>query len=539
MKRTIFCIFAAFLLGCTAYLYAIGEKTISIGALSGWEAVVVRAGLAEIPLVRPQPVLALVSNSPSNTNSLDLYLSPDERNTGRFTDKQNRWQVSAPAAVETVNSFLARSAGGAIRFFAGNSTGSPDALQKGGPIVIRPGRDSLFAPHNRAGDFSIEFWLFPLNLESGEQLISWSSSRPKAQGGGYIIERIQCTVSKNRLLWEFNDFFSNPHGSDNINISFSGSRVIPKDWSHHLIRFDSGTGLLEYLVDGRLEALDYASSSRREGGEVYTPLIGNDGSLVLGGRFSGLIDEFRIYSSFLENPALSKFPQEGRAQTKTLDLGSISSRVIKIEAFGGRTGSKSRNPANYYAGDGNLKFGDHSEIQFFIRVNNSPYGWDNIPWIPVRPGEKLPSEIIGRYIQAAADFYSSGNGESTPYLDELRIIYKGADLPRPPAMLSAIPADGAVELSWRASASGNTGGYLVYFGTSENEYFGNAVFEARAVKSPVDAGNRTSIRIDGLINGTLYYFAVAPYDNIFGEEGEFSREAAARPLQGSPYKVWP
>jgi hypothetical protein len=39
----------------------------------------------------------------------------------------------------------------------------------------------------------------------------------------------------------------------------------------------------------------------------------------------------------------------------------------------------------------------------------------------------------------------------------------------------------------------------------------------------------TSIRIEGLKNGTLYYFSVASYDKILREPGDFSRETAARP----------
>jgi hypothetical protein len=63
--------------------------------------------------------------------------------------------------------------------------------------------------------------------------------------------------------------------------------------------------------------------------------------------------------------------------------------------------------------------------------------------------------------------------------------------------------------------------------------------------SPLDAGDRTSFRVEGLNNGTLYYFAVAAYSKydslnsgfvfepgrLVIEPGEFSREAAARPLR--------
>jgi hypothetical protein len=137
----------------------------------------------------------------------------------------------------------------------------------------------------------------------------------------------------------------------------------------------------------------------------------------------------------------------------------------------------------------------------------------------------------------AVNFYPSGDGETTPYLDELQLIYRTAEPPTPPAQLSAAARDGAVELSWRASPGRELGGYLVYFGTSSGEYFGDHVILGNeAAASPVNVGNRTFVRIEGLKNGTLYYFAVAAYSSGSNEPGVFSREAAARPLKEPP--VW-
>jgi hypothetical protein len=72
-------------------------------------------------------------------------------------------------------------------------------------------------------------------------------------------------------------------------------------------------------------------------------------------------------------------------------------------------------------------------------------------------------------------------------------------------------------------------GYLVYFGTASGEYFGESVIQGA---SPVNAGKKTSVRIEGLKNGILYYFAVAAYDRMNpANAGMFSREVMARPLR--------
>nr|WP_215904886.1 fibronectin type III domain-containing protein [Leadbettera azotonutricia] len=338
--------------------------------------------------------------------------------------------------------------------------------------------------------------------------------------------------TKNRLQWTFSDFFSDPAEGQRISLVLAGAPVLPKAWAHHLLRFDADLGLLEYLVDGRLAALEYATSTGREEGEVYTPIIGEDGSMVLGGRFSGLMDEFRLYGHYMASPVLARYPREGRAETRTIDLGQANSRVLKIEAFGGRSINLAGGMRNSYAGNGNLSFSDYSELRFFARANDTPYRWNDVPWVPVAAGADLGEVLAGRYIQVAADFYPSGNGEATPYLDELRIVYQANEPPPPPALVTAIARDGAVELSWRAVPSQDLGGYLVYYGTSSGEYFGeHAILEGRELKSPVNAGLRNSVRIEGLKNGTLYYFAVAAYDKTLKEAGMFSREAAARPLR--------
>jgi hypothetical protein len=238
------------------------------------------------------------------------------------------------------------------------------------------------------------------------------------------------------------------------------------------------------------------------------------------------MDEFSIYPQYLERPLITRYAQQGaRAVSQTLDMLSVKSRVVMLEAKGGKV-SGPGNIRNDYAGSGSFRFEDYSELRFFIFLSNNPYQWDDKPWIPVQPWALLPETYTGRYVQVAVEFFPSADGEATPYLEELKIVYRTADSVPPPSLVTAQARDGAVELSWRQVTDSNLGGYMVYFGTSQENYFG-----AAGISSPLDVGNRTSIRIDGLQNGTLYFFTVTSYDRIYREPGEFSREAAARPMR--------
>ena len=515
-------------------LYGLGEKTLVLGAGAGWNSVEKRTRVTEIPLIRPNPVLALSSGrirdeaGPALETPPDMIISFDEGRPEWFADRTGNYRVSAGSSLGTADRQWAKEGTGAARF---SGEGESE-------LMIFPGKgDVLLSPGGAVRDFSIEFWLYPFNMGNGERILSWTSVR-QTQPGDSVYQYIQGMFVRNRLQWTFTDFFSGPADVRRPPLTLSSiAPLVPQTWSHHLIRFDSATGMVEYLVNGKLEGMVYATSTGREGGEVYCPVIGREGQLVLGGHYTGLLDELRTYRGYIDPPPLTRYPREGgRAETRPLDLGADNTGVLKIEVLGGRfsgagTAGSGGRVYHEYTGRENFHFSDNSALQFFIRAGNNPYSWTNneSEWLPVMPGGELPGSIQGRFIQLAAVFYPSGDGETTPYLDEIRIIYKPHTPPAPPALVSAIARDGAVDLSWRPNPDPEVGGYLVYYGGSAGEYFGDA---AVLGSSPIDVGKRTSIRLDGLRNGTLYYFSVAAYDRLNGDfPGPFSREVSARPLR--------
>jgi len=280
----------------------IGESTVVLGGASSWKMAEYRNGITEISSVRPYPVLALSSAAdktisgysaasgvmgnfiPLTEHALDISISFDESNPSFYNDRIGNYKVSASPEIETVDHRYSRTGAGAALF---NGTGS---------VIVEPqSRSALFTQGNRIRDFTIEFWLYPLNMENGEQIFSWVGTRQL--NGNYVIQRIRCVFNKNRLQWSFENFFTSADGASFVNTELSGNTpVIPKAWSHHLIRFDATTGMIEYLSNETIEAIVYSTVSGREKGSVYTPIAGNNGVIRLGERFMGIIDEFKVHS---------------------------------------------------------------------------------------------------------------------------------------------------------------------------------------------------------------------------------------------------
>jgi hypothetical protein len=437
--------------------YALGERTVSLGGESTWRLAEYRNDITEVASVRPQSVLVISQAGGSSTAgyraatgtlgnfyplteaSLDMSISFDERQTGLYRDSLGHYRISAAAGVEAADRRYARAGNGSALF------------SNNGAVIIHPqNRNALFAPGSRFADFTMEFWLYPVNMENGEQILSWISS------GGSSVQRNHSAVSRNRLHGSFVNFFASTNGASFLNIEFSGNvPVVPKAWSHHLIRFDAVTGMIEYLVNGVSEAVVYATRNGREGGEVYTPYItGTSGSFLLGERFTGLIDEFKIHRVCADRSSVYRYiPSGGRIETGAVDLGDVNSVLVRVDASGGRVGAHN----SEFRENGRFRFSDDSEMNFFIRANENPYLLSGSPWVNFVPGSPV-SGVEGRYVQIAVDFYPSADGETSPYLEQLRIVYLPGEPPMPPRNLTAVAVDGGVLLRWRSSPDAKTDG---------------------------------------------------------------------------------
>lgn len=417
-------------------------------------------------------------------------------------DETGRWRIEPQGSFKRAPGDLAYMGSGAASFRA-----------PGSQLTLHPEKSGVFGTGSVSGDFSLEFWLYPANVESGEILLLWKGAR--RDGSRTTTQQISAIFSRNRMLFAFTNFFA-PPGGGTFQLNLTGtSLLVPRTWSHHLVRFDSSTGLVEYLMNGLPEAAAYATSTGREGGAIFLPSVGTASPVTLGPNYTGLLDELRLSSRWVERPNLSRYGTEpGFAVSPLLDLGWNNTRLNSVDA-------EIRTPGD-------------SGAAFFFRAGDTPEAWrENSPeWIPFRPGEPLPETARGRYAQVRVELYPDPRGSEGPVLSSITLRYLPDPPPPPPGEVLAVPGDGRITVRWSRVPEADLAGYLVYYGLAPGDYYGT---EAVQGPSPVDAGGAVSVTLTGLVNGRLYYIAVASYDSVLPRRpGEFSREVSARPAKKVP-----
>jgi hypothetical protein len=479
------------------------DKTVVLGGKSGWGDLSLSRGICKGEGRFGYESIELASNARALNEYTDLLIDFEN---GRIADSAGNYSVVSSLALQSSRAVMGKGAA---------------LVQGAGGLSLKGKPQSLFGTSGAAGSFTLEFWLKPAIAENGEVVFSWRSSRTINNYPMY--QMIIASILNNRLEWKFTNVFSGWTGAGGEVTLMSDSIIIPDKWGHHSISFDEETGLFEYRIDSRLEDAVYVTSTGKERGEVFQPVLGIAAHFEICPNFSGSIDDIRFlrrpFESVKETQYTAK-PAGGHYDVFNPDGGCFVSPPITA-AHGSAlvtlnaVASQPRETA----------------VQFFVRAGDNLFDWtaDSPAWIPMEKGKPIyPAR--GRYFQVAANLYPDGAGSVTPSVTEITLVIREGEPPLPPFSVRAEAGDGCVTLSWPVSIDENAGGYYVFYGERPGEYLGAAAVEGR---SPVDAGRRTSYRLTGLINGKVYYFSVAAYSDYDSSViGELSTEVHARPFVG-------
>lgn len=491
MKRLV--LILSILLTNIHFLFCLDE-TILIGKEDNWQNLAYQENIRLVQGKRGYLDIELEDGQYTATADTDLLLHlnhhPIEESTGNY------YPASSKALITAKKRMFGDGAGLFRNWYGG--------------LELLPQSGSLFFPGSEWRDFTIEFWVYPSTVENGEQILFWRGRR--RSGAEIIDQELSCFFEDRRVKWRFTNIFVPPVDRP-FSLSFSSeSTLVPERWSHHTVRFDSDTGLLEYYINDIPEAILYATESSEEEETVFTPKIGglSYSPLQIGNFFTGFIDEFRISKTFISDSFTSVYGDTyGTAIVRPIDFTYSNSTLRRIDI-------EAEEPGN-------------SAAFYFYNISDSytPLGPDSPQWNPFPADANFNDTEKGRYLQILLRLYPDGKGMHTPGISTIQVTYEPDLPPPPPSLLTADPGDRHVTLSWRPVAEEDVAGYLVYYGTKPGRYFGTAI---ESDPSPIDIGNKTQITIGGLTNGTLYFFAVVTYDSSKPPHVSiFSKEIDARP----------
>ncbi len=377
-------------------------------------------------------------------------------------------------------------------------------------VVLEPSPGDAFSAGRVWSELSMEFWLYPVVLDDEAKVIEWRGSA--IRGEEPIVKSFRVSIRNRSLVFSFDNLFTSGNDAVALVEITSPGKLVPRKWHHHMLRYRSDTGLIEYLRDGRVTAVTHATQSGREESVTYSVYTGNgtETGPVIGGGITGFIDELRVSEAFIEDP----FVQRYRRYT-----GTVTSRVFDLEFSG----------SLLHEIDAAYETPGDTAVLFYFRTGDKLDSVSEVAadWRPFRPGSKIDPEARGRYLQLRAELLPDGYGMLSPVLHTISFAYEPDLPPHPPERITTDPGNGRVSLSWSPSLDRDVAGYLVYYGDRPGVYFGD---DSDNGKSPIDVGNVSTVTLEGLENGKLYYFSIVAYDaNDPPHESEFSREVASRP----------
>lgn len=429
---------------------------------------------------------------------LDLTNSDNEYKSDKYTDmilhfnKPEQTDESGNYTFLNQKTFIksAGTLGGGSVLFDGSD-----------PLLVKSNSNAIFSPSTLWDDFTLEFRILPATLKEGSTVFLWKGLQMKESH--LIAQEIRCTISNRKLVWDFENFFINP---DNMirRISLSGDKLIPGIWSHHMITFNSETGLLEYKINNVPVDNIYTSKTGRESLEFNVPHIGNQQSfpIELGENFSGLMDEFRISKRIIDTPILYRYSTTGYMETDILDLKKPDSLLINIE-------TESSKPGN-------------ASIHLEYAISNNKFDLLNpdLSWTTFESFNPIMAK--GRFVKVRAQLYSETAMDSAPVLSNIKLFFNESKAPAPPLTVRLENMGNAVKVRWEKSIDPEIKGYLVYYGEEPGNYF--------SMGSPIDSGQENSIILDTLKKNKRYYIAVTSYRSLEPRlESFFSQEVSIIP----------
>ncbi|MBN2659249.1 MAG: hypothetical protein JXR86_19495 [Spirochaetales bacterium] len=477
MRSLLFNIVLLFLL---TGLYG-SDQLIQLGEEDLWESVT----LTNLTLVRGKRGYLDITNqdySHQRDKNSDMIFS---FNSDSVVDETGNYEITSPLTLSSHEG----SFGGSAALFDGSD-----------PLLIKQIEHSLFSPSTLWDDFTLEFRLYPATLKEGSTVFLWKGLQ--MVDNQLISQEIRCTINNRKLVWDFENVFLYPDNSLN-RVTLEGEKLIPGEWTHHIILFSSETGLLEYRINNVPADSTHTSKNGNESVEFNIPIIGNQQSfpIELGENFTGLIDEFRLTKEQAVQPRLKRYTDSGYMESQVLDLHSPDSILMSIYSEESLPGNTS------------------IVYEYALAQSKVDLLSPDLVWVRFHPGDTLDRK--GRFLKLRTLLFAEPAADTAPTLSSLTVSYREAAPPHPPLNISVAVSNGNFLLNWDKSIDPTIDGYMIYYGEEPGVYFSDG--------SPADAGNNSSYILKSIDTNRRYYFAITSYryddrriESLFSRELSYS-----------------
>lgn len=385
-------------------------------------------------------------------------------------------------------------------------------------LSLLPKTTSIFFPGNVPGSFTIEFWLYPYQTFDNQYIIRYT-------GQNLADERDRSTYGFSALIlgkkirYNFENFFWSISGEPySIEISES-ENIVPYKWEHHAISYNINTGKITTYKNGIEQEVKWVTTDGSMRSPICNPLVKEEMStpFLIGRNAFFSLDELKITRS-----AVSDFPvnrYENHPGVLITDIYKISDNLASLRKL------------QFDCGEEGFSY-----FKFAYRISDRYFMPDDPQkeWIYVKNGiTQFPEGFgSGKYIQFKIEAYPYENILTPLTINGIRMSYVVDHTPSAPILMSAVPGDEQVELTWMPSTEEDVAGYEIYYGNRERMYICDHAVEG---ESPVYVSfvlqgelKPTGYTLHGLHNETPYFISIRSVDHN-GNRSEYSREIYVRP----------
>ncbi len=335
--------------------------------------------------------------------------------------------------------------------------------------IVIDSPEELWPGPGELSDFTIELWLKPGHYYNKNMIFQKAALEPGMLAGEK--KSLELFIQREHVYFHLENLFTDENNKKNSLTLVSRETIPLGRWTHLTLTYQAGRNRLAMYLNGREDRVIQTVGGWRAG---FSKI--DRSPLVIGGNYSGHLDEFRISGRAIspergENNFTTYAPMQGDAGREFQPGGEVLSEVTRL-----KEGRIARTAKLRYSAD--LPTG--TILKFWVRFSRQRFDRDTperlLPWYRVdRMTDKLPPFS---YVQWKAELKADPLGHQTPVLKEVAVEYSPFETPGAPKQIQIVPGltgDRQICLEWSANPQGTPGQgmrYSVYYGVRPGEYTG-------------------------------------------------------------------